>query len=74
MIRAWDVEGRLIIGITRSVLEKLVEGMIVTSPTIEGRGPDVVIVFGESEAAILAHFRKDGTMGAATEYKDVRRS
>lgn len=73
MLRAITVDGNILIGLTRSSLELLDAGETLVSPGYEG-GPDIMLVFGETDAALRAKLRAGGHTHAGTKEFDKRPS
>ena len=74
MIRGISALGQILVGVTRSSLEKLQTGEVLVSPAFEGRGPEILIIFAEDDRALRARLAKDGFTGPQTVEKDHRSS
>lgn len=75
MIRGVAADGQqILVGLTRSSLELLLQGKPLLSPGFDGRGPDIVIVFAEDDKALRARLKAGGSMGPHTVEHDRRKS
>jgi hypothetical protein len=76
MIRASPrtADGDILIGLTRSSLDKLQEGHSLVSPAFDGRGPRILIVFAEDDRALREKLTSSGQMGPQTRESDRRSS
>ena len=74
MIRGVSTNGNIVVGLTRSSINLLLEGKTLASPAFDGRGPEILIVFAEDDKALRARLTSDGRMGASTVEHDRRRS
>jgi len=74
MMRGVGPSGQVLVGLTRSALERLLKGEHVLSPGFDERGPDVILVFAEDDKALRAKLQGDGFMAPHTVEIDRRRS
>lgn len=74
MMRGIGTSGQVLVGFTRSAVERLLKGEHVVSPGFDGCGPDIVMVFAEDDKALRTKLQSDGFMTPHTLEIDRRRS
>lgn len=74
MIRAFQRDGAIFIGLTRSSLELLEKGEQLVSPAYDDIGPVIVLEFAENDAALRDRLLVDGRLQASTSVRDKRSS
>lgn len=74
MMRGVLPDGRVLIGLIRSSVEQLEAGNTLVSPGYDGHGPDVLLVFAETDADLRAQLTEAGRLTPRTVRVDKRRS
>lgn len=74
MMRGILPDGRILVGLVRSSLDTLEEGHFVVSPAYDERGPEILLVFAETEAELRAKLTEGGHIRPTTVHHDKRRS